>query len=405
MTGTRVFVIALLLCAVAVGGAAIVASDTAHGPLQVANESDRPMSVVTVQNSSAYLAPQPGVIDRTEKRTVGLDVAGAIEADSGELRSVYIHETLQRQYQNADSDTDRRIVLERGAAQLSERTTEIETKERRAIRQFNDGSVSEYELLRTLSTVHREAEATREALEWLETTADDHGIDDLREQAATEQIRLMPMDGPVRAQVTQTFERGTTSRVYVETVDEGVILSTVSPRGTYLREAHDPTAKRADTSDQYGGNPSPALDRFTELYPWAINSFDGIDAIGPAQVRLYRFGASHPHGTLETYLDSGSTEILYEKQWLDPGSMPTTVYERTEGDLRLIVNTTRAGGPLGVSVVDTTTDEPVNAAIELNDESIGSTGGDRLWTVAPRGTTTVNATYNDETVTLDTSLR
>lgn len=145
------------------------------------------------------------------------------------------------------------------------------------------------------------------------------------------------------------------------------------------------------------------MDRFSELYPWAINSFDGIDAIGPEQVRLYRFSATHSHGELETYLDSGSTEILYERQQIRPESAPTTTLERTDGDLTVSLNITRAGGPLGITVLDATSETPVDAEIEVNGDRVGSTNGDRLWTVAPRGSTTINATHAGETASIETT--
>ncbi len=404
MDGIRVSIVALLLCAAPIGGV-VTASDIAVGPLQTDEESDPSMSVITAENTTGYLTPPPARLDRTEARTAGIDVAGAVEADTGQLRSVYLEESVQRRYQNAETTDDRRAIIEESVDRLSRRTDELETKETAAIRRFNDGTVSEHELLRTLVAVHREAEGTGEALEWLESTAEDHGLEEAADRAATDQVRLIPMNGPVRAQVARSLEGESSSRVYVETAADGIVLSTVTPNGeTYLREAHDPTAKRVDVSDRYEGNPSPALDRFTELYPWAINSFEAIDAMGPAQVRLYRFGANHPHGTLETYLDSGSTEILYETQRIELDGVPTTTFERTDGELRLVLNATRAGGPIGISVVDTLTDERVDAEIELNDESIGSTEGERLQTVAPRGTTTVNATHDGESVSLNTNL-
>jgi hypothetical protein len=213
------------------------------------------------------------------------------------------------------------------------------------------------------------------------------------------------MMGPVRTELANAVAGEKTLRVHVETVDGGIVLAAVDrTEGQYLREAHDPTAKTETVGDQYDGNPSPALDRFTELYPWTIESFDAIDAIGPERSRLYRFGASHPHGDLETYLDSGSTEILHERQWIDPAEVPSNAIERTEGDLRVVVNTTRSGGPLGVRVVDAETASPVDADVELNGDPIGSTGGDRLWVVAPRGPATVNATHAGETVTVETAL-
>ena len=401
MDRTRAFVIALLLCClVAVGG--VVASDSGTEP-QTDDEPERSMTVVTVENSSEYLTPRSGAVDRSGERTTGIDVSGAIEADVGQFRSVYLLESIQRQYRNAETDAERADVLERGAERLSGRVDTIERKERAAIREFSAGQRNSGGLLRTLATVHREADATAESLEWIEERADEIGADGTAQRAATDRVRLVPMGGPTRAQLERAIEGESTPRAYVETAGDGVVVATMDPDSeTYLREAHDPTAKRADVPDQYDGNPSPALDRFSELYPWAVQSFDAIDAIGPAQVRLYRFGADHPHGELETYLDSGSTEILHERQRIDPEAMPTTTLEGTDGDLRVVLNTTRAGGPLGVALVDTTSGERVDGTVELNGERVGSTGDGRLWTIAPRGQTTINATHAGETVAVET---
>jgi hypothetical protein len=193
--------------------------------------------------------------------------------------------------------------------------------------------------------------------------------------------------------------------VHVETADTGLVLATVDAGGgTYLREARDPNARTTDIGDQYEGNPTPALERFSTLYPWAIDHFDAIDALGTERDRLYRFSSTHPHGELETYLDSGSEEILHERQWIEPADVPSRTIARTEGDRRLVVNATRAGGPLGIAVVDASTNEPLDAEIAVNGDPIGSTGGDRIWTVAPRGAATINATSAGGTVTLETTL-
>ena len=42
------------------------------------------------------------------------------------------------------------------------------------------------------------------------------------------------------------------------------------------------------------------------------------------------------------------------------------------------------------------------AAVVVDGDPVGSTGGERLWTVAPRGETTINATHQGETITVET---
>jgi hypothetical protein len=405
MDGPRALVVALLLCVAPIGG--VVVADTAGvagEPQQTTEDSEQLMSVYTAENTSEYLAPPPNRIDRTDGRRVGLDVAAAVDADAGAVESAYLTRTLERRYANAETDAERRAVVENGSERLAAHIDELAARERDAVRRYNDGAIETRALLRTLAAVSRQAEVTADALEWMENAADDLNMNAEAERAASGQVRLVPMRGPVRAGLVDAASGEQSLDVYVETAGDGVVLAAIDgDDGVYLREAHDPTAKTDAVGDQYDGNPSPALDRFSELYPWAINSFDGIDAVGPEQVRLYRFSATHSHGELETYLDSGSTEILYERQRIQLESAPTSTLERTDGDLTVRFNTTRPGGPLGITVLDATDGAPVDAEIEVNGAPVGSTEGDRLWTIAPPGSTTVNATHAGETASIETT--
>jgi len=185
------------------------------------------------------------------------------------------------------------------------------------------------------------------------------------------------------------------------------VLAAIDRTGdTYLREAHDPEARDRQTADQYSGSPLLALERIEELYPWVTENDLGVSAspIGPTFDRVYRFTIPHPHGELETYLDSGSESVAVEFQRNDPAALPTDRTETTADDHRLVVDATRGGGPVGISVVDAATGDPVDARIELNGVTVGSTGGDRLWTVAPRGSVSIDATHADGTVSTELSL-
>lgn len=406
MDGTRALVVALLLTIAPIGG--VVVADTAGGNTgvqqQTTPDSDRLMTLHTPSNTSEYLGPSPEDIDRTDDRRSSLDVAAAVEMDARRIEGAYLRETLERRYGNADSEAERRAVVETGVERLAGQVDELRETERTAIRRYSDGEITTRELLRTLGVVTRQASETAAALEWIETNADEIGAETEAERAGAERVRLVSMNGPVRTRLVSTLAGGAPSRIHVETVSEGIVIATVDrSTDTYLREAYDPSAKTEDIGDRYDENPSPALARFGELYPWTIDGFDSISVLGPEQVRLYRFGATHSHGNLETYLDGGSTDVLYERQWIDSGGIPSSNVGRTDGDLRIIATTTRAGGPLGITVIDTTTDSEVDAEIELNGDTIGSTDGSRLWTVAPRGSVTINATNDGRTVALETS--
>jgi hypothetical protein len=405
MDGVRTLVVALLLSLAPIGG--VVVADAPGGDAAVpqqTTESDRLMTVFSPGNASEYLAPPPEELDRTDDRRTGLDVAAAVETDARGLESAYVRETLQRRYEDAGSDAERRSVLENGIDRLADRVDTLRSTERTAIRRYSRGEIDTQELLWTLTVVTRGASETDTALGWLETTADDLGADRVADRAAAEQVRLVPTTGPVRTRLTNALTGGEPGRIHVETAGEGIVIATVDrTTDTYLREAYDPSARTGDVGDQFGEDPSAALERFGELYPWAIDGFSSISLLGPEQVRLYRFGATHPYGNLETYLDAGSAGVVYERQWINVDSAPSSSVGRTGDDLRIIATTTRAGGPLGITVRDTATGSPIDADVALNGESVGSTEGDRLWTVAPRGPTTINATHDGETITLDTT--
>jgi hypothetical protein len=406
MDGIRVLVVALLLALAPIGGVAVADTTGGNAGLQqqTTADSDRLMTVHTPSNTSEYLAPPPDDIDRTDDQRSSLDVAAAVEADARGLEGAYLRETLERRYENADSDAERQAVVETGIGRLAGQVDELRETERTAIQRYSDGEITTRELLRTLGVVTREAGEIDAALEWVETNAEEIGAESEAERAAAEQVRLVSMDGPVRSRLVSSLTGGGASRIHVETVSEAIVIATVDrSTNTYLREAYDPSAKTEDVGDSYDDNPSPALERFGELYPWTIEGFDSISVLGPEQVRLYRFGATHSHGNLETYLDGGSEDVLYERQWIDSDGVPSSNVGRVDGDLRIIATTTRVGGPLGITVIDRTTDSEVDAEIGLNGDPVGSTGGDRLWTVAPRGPTTINATYDGRTVTLETS--
>lgn len=408
MDGARALVVALLLVCAPVGG--VVVADAADERAEPQEEAESPggsMTVFTAENTSGYLAPTADSIDRTDGRTARLDVGAAVEADAASLESAYLGERLEQRYGNADTDAEREAVVENASEQLTEHVRGLMTAERTAISQYNQGAIGTHELLRTLAAVSRSAEVTAETLEWLESTAGDLGMNAEAERAATDRVRLVPMGGPVRTELSDAVAGDGDRRVHVETAGDGVVLATVDRAdNAYVREAHDPSARDSQTPDQYGGSPLFALERIEEVYPWVTENDLGVSAspIGPVRDRIYRFTVPHPHGELETYLDSGSGSIVTEFQRNDADAIPSELERSVGSELELRVNTTRAGGPLGISVVDATSGEPTDAAIELNGDRIGSTGGDRLWTVAPRGSTNVTATRGDATVTLETTL-
>lgn len=400
MDGTRV-IVALLLCLAPLGGvSAGAAQDQAQDP-------DRTMTIVSAGNTSEYLSPPPEAIDRTGQRTTSIDVAGAVGSNAGEVRVTYRYDSLQRAYREADTAEDRRAVVRNGTSRLVERVDALEGSERRAIQRYRDGETGERELLRRLAAVDREARAAESSLEWLEDRADDNGMAEVESRLALQRTRLRPFQGPVRTRIDRALDGDGEARVHVDAGSDGLVLAAVVDDGdaVYVREAHDRSARTEDVSQRANPNLSAAEKRLQELYPWTTsNGTPAASLMGPDYARLWRFTYTHSHGNLETYLDAHTDEVVLERQRKDPEAVPSTTITKTDGDLRVRINVTRAGGPLGVAAYDRDTDEPIDADVEVNGDPVGATDGERLWTVAPRGELAVTVTDRRGEVTYETNL-
>ena len=403
MDGLRAVAVALLVCAAALGAVSLGATQGVDGPA---------MSVQQVDNTSNYFGPNASDIDRSGEGTTSLDVGAAVSANGGQVRSTYSRDTLRGEYRSADSEEERRAVVRNGTEQLAERVDTLERRERRAVEGYAGGEIAESGLLRTLSTVGAEAGERAETAEWLNARANELGMDDESDRLDSLRLRLVPLQGPVRDDVIEGLDGRTSTRVYTEVARGGVVLSTVERQDgeyVYVREAYDPAIRDASGTDRYSGDFAAVYDRLMEIYPWVTEtnpSIGGSGRVGSRGARLYSMSLVHDHGELRPYLDGGSGRVVKEIQRNRVDQLPTTAVNRTSesGNVRVQVETTHAGGPLGVTVIEDLTGEPLDAAVTVNGDRVGSTGGERLWTVAPRGEATVNATYQGERVTVETTL-
>ena len=397
MNGTRAVVVAFLLCLAPLGGISAGALQTDNGT----------MSVVPEENTSEYLTPPSDGIDRSDQQTVGIDAAAAVSANAGEVRTTYYRVSLQRAYREATTREERRAIVRNGTRRLVERVDRLKQSERRAVERYGGGSVGDTELFRRLAVVDRKARTTKATVNWLDTRADNLGMDNTEEVIALQRTRLRTMQGPVRASADEAIGGDSSARVHVDASEDGLVLATVEGTNgdvVYVREAYDPSARTDGGDAANGSGLSAAENRLRELYPWVTNnSTPTAVPIGPSDARLWRFTYSHSHGNLETYLDVDTDRIVIERQFKNTEAVPTRTETATDGGLEMTLNRTRAGGPLGVTVTDVTTGDPVDAEVTLDGKAVGSTESERLWTVAPRGQTTINATYEGETLTHETS--
>jgi hypothetical protein len=399
MDGLRAVAVALLVCAATLGAVSVGATQ-ADGPA---------VSVQQANNASNYLGPNASDVDRSGEERTSLDVGAAVSAGGGQARSTYSRDTLQGEYRSADSEEERRAVVRNGTERLAQRVDALERRETRAVEGYAGGEMTESGLLRVLSTVGAKAGAREETAEWLNARANELGMRDESDRLDSLRLRLVPLQGPVRDDVTEGLDGRTSARVHAEVGQGGVALSTVTRQDgeyVYVREAYDPAIRDTGDTDRYDGDFAAVYDRLAEIYPWVTEnnpSIGGSDRVGSRGERLYSMSLVHDHGELRPYLDGGTGRVVGETQRNRVEQLPTTTVNGTSesGDLRVQVETTHPGGPLGVTVVDEPTGERLDAVIMVDGDPVGSTGGERLWTVAPRGETTVNATHQGETVTVE----
>ncbi|PSP80677.1 hypothetical protein BRC88_05580 [Halobacteriales archaeon QS_4_69_225] len=402
MSGSRTVVLALLVCFGAFGGVALATTQQSSS-----------MTVQPVDNASNYLAPDAGDVERGGQETTSLDVAASVSANAAGVRSTFSTVSFRRTYDDADTDADRRAVVRNGTERLAGRVDALERREQRAIEAYARGETSREDLFRTLAAIDAEAEARSSTAAELRDRAADLGMGAEAERLSALRIRLVPLQGPVRAEITEGLN-GERTRVHAEAAGGGLVLATVQEdedgNPVYLREAYDPGIRSVGPDDRYEGDVGAVFDRLGEIYPWVNGGDIGVaDAnfISADAARLYSITYEHDHGRLTPYLDGGSNRVVRETQRLRVATLPTESRNLTADPnsgsetLRVRVETTYPGGPLGVTAFDAATGERVDARVAVDGTVVGSTDGERLWTVAPRGRANVTVVDDDERVSVE----
>jgi len=401
MHGSRAVALALLVCLGTLAGVTVGATQ---------QDAGTSMSVRTVENTSNYLGPDGGNVDRSGQATTSLDVAAAVGANAGSVRSTFSTVSLERKYDGAESSEERRAVVRNGTDRLADRVATLERRETAAIDRYSRGVISEADLFRTLAAIAVEAEAQASTATYLQNRASGLDMDATLDRLSPLQIRLVPLHGPVKEDVADGLDDRGEARVHVETAGGGLVLATVRRQDNgeyvYVREAYSPAIRNVRATDRYGGNVIRADERLRESYPWVTpeqgENVEGASLTGSRGALLYTIQYSHQHGRTKPYLDGGSGRVVRDIQRKNVDRVPTEDRNLTSegGDLLVRVERTRPGGPLGVTAFDNATDQRVNASVSVDGEPVGHTRGERLWTVEPRGETEVTVSHDGETVSV-----
>jgi hypothetical protein len=377
-------------------------SGIAGAPTDAAAASSQPLATMPpapTNNSTARLVIPEIRVTQSEFETVRIGLGSALQSGSDGAR--YAHERLRirREFEAASMVDEKRSVIDNALIELEERSHPLQARERRTIRQYSDGNITARELVQRLARLDAEAREIRKTLDLLRTLTDRINVDDFDSRIRIVSGRTEPLEGPVRHRAARVMagDAGAT-RVHVTASHTGVVLSTMVG-DQYLREGTEWRNRNASGSSDFD------YGRFEELYPWITKDEPG-DIFWRGE-NLYKFRANHAQGSLRAYVDASTSDVFQETQRLSVEEMPTTMtVVSASDDIRITLQRTYVGGPLGILVENPNTDAVLNARVVIDGYDLGNTGADgHVRTLEPRPRYTVNVTAGGTSysVTIDRS--
>jgi hypothetical protein len=374
------------LCALLV----VVAVVSASVPLADALNAGDPVS----DAATAQVQPLPGqnttsVLLLGGETTAGygqsaVDIAPTVSATHGVVGVQLREHVVRERLRSATTADRRRQILRQETEQLAADVGALQRMEQRALARYERGDSSAEELLRTLAVIDARARQAEQLTEYLrEEVSQVQFLSSTEETLQSVQVDLATLRGPVREHVRTVFSgEEPATRIHLTVSGEAVALSTI--RGnTYIREATDPGNVDANGSDRFASE-GEVIDRIGTLYPWAWGSGDSVRTYTNFENGVYRINVDHSHGQLTGYLDGSSGNVFSEVQYKSlsrmPSGAPTTA---EENGTVLQVNQSFAGGPVEVTVTNTTSGETVDGVVYLDGERVGRTNDGRLWLVGP----------------------
>ena len=292
---------------------------------------------------------------------------------------------MRERLRSATTVDRQRQILRQETEQLAAEVEALQRTERRALARYERGDSSAEELLRTLAVVDARARQAEQLAQYLrDEVSQVRFLSSTEETLQSVQVDLATLRGPVREHIRNVFSgEEPATRIHLTVSGEAVALSTI--RGTtYIREATDPGNVDANESDQFASE-GEVIDRIGTLYPWAWGSGDSaVRTYTNFENGVYRINVDHSHGQLTGYLDGSSGNVFSEVQYKSlsrmPSGAPTTA---EENGTVLRVNQSFAGGPVEVTVTNTTSGETVDGVVYLDGERVGRADDGRLWLVGP----------------------
>lgn len=382
--------LAALVLVVATAATGFAATGALSAPVQ---PGDDPTVGVSENTSRVLLLTRA---DAAGFESADLSVTDSLDAGHEGLTTTYRLERLDSALAAAESDVERRALIQREITWASNRTSALVERERQAREAYAAGDINATQYLTTVGAVHSAAQSLETFLgdptsvRALYTYADPY--DGLKPQISRTRARLQSVLGPVRERAAAVV-RGEqeSARVHV-TVGDGVMLSAVDG-DEYVRETYRP----GNLDQEISGYGDP-IAFVRETYPWVANN-----SRAPSYSLLGRyavlFSTSHSHGELEIYYDVSTERVYVERQQQRLSQMPVTYDSSTSANnTTLLVSRAYTGGPVNVRV-ENATGGGIEAPVTLAGSDVGTTDEDgELWAVSPGGEYEVSVEVDGETL-------
>lgn len=369
-----------------------------------ATASDSPsVAQVSTPDGSVVLPAQlwAGSTAHSDRIMAHTDVGVSVDAASTATDARLFELTLQQRLADAETNSERRVVLSDESDRLREAIGSLLEREQAAYQAYAAGEIDAQTLVRRLTRTAVAADRYHESLEVLSGEIESTPRMTMPESLIVASAEVQALRAPVLNQLA-AVARG----------DRAASPVRVSVNGDRLRVAmidRDEQRFLADTYDwghwQRGIEQPPGFDtvedvasRFANAYPWIGSEVRSIEELQPSQVGAYEVGAVRSHAQVTVWFDSRTEEVYLEHQQLDLQTLPTQTVTTERGtSIQLRVARTDTGGPALIETTNRSSDTPINASIRLDDTVVGTTGVDgRLWVLPPSDASTVTATTGAE---------
>lgn len=396
MRSSRLLVVwVVVLIALAV----IPSSTTAPTPVPSDTQQDDPGTIEhAVGGDLSYLAIN-GSIERNDTVTVSQDVGSAVSLDTPKFRQEYEYKRIEAAHQNA---SDEAAFATDELDNVETRTDELRTKQNDTIRAYNDGELSSEAFLRELALISTEARRTQVLANYLRDRSDiENGSIEKRANDISQELNMF--QGPVRSRIKSALNGDPTapSRFSVRTSSDGVVLATIDSSDgeeTYVREAYLDGARGNPNDEQ--PSQTNLKEKTNELY-----SNDGSieDIAGSDRWSRYRLRQNiHFSSTTNLYYSVISGNIVYEQQKIpiqEEGTVKHDPQKSQNEQLALTQGTTFPGGYMYARLTHPE-GESRNSTIFVNDEPVGTTGGDELFMLQPPNGSKITGTVGNDNVSI-----